>query len=68
MLSSVLNSDRAIEVNIAIMRAFIRLRSILAAHKALAKKIESLEKETKATFKPEVKQQRRIGYRTESRK
>ena len=33
MLSSVLNSERAIEVNIAIMRAFVRLREILATHK-----------------------------------
>jgi hypothetical protein len=46
MLSSVLNSDRAIEVNIAIMRAFIRLRSFLAAHKELAKKIEMVERST----------------------
>jgi hypothetical protein len=44
MLSSVLNSDRAIEVNIAIVRAFVRLREILATHKDLAKKLEELEK------------------------
>jgi hypothetical protein len=40
MLSSVLNSDRAIEVNIAIMRAFVRLRGILATHKDLARKLD----------------------------
>jgi len=43
MLSSVLNSDRAIEVNIAIMRAFVKLREILATHKDLARKLEGLE-------------------------
>jgi hypothetical protein len=43
MLSSVLNSERAIEVNIAIMRAFVRLREILITHKDLAAKIEALE-------------------------
>lgn len=44
MLSSVLNSGRAIEVNIAIMRAFVRLREILATHKDLAAKLAELEK------------------------
>src|SRR5205807_6173053 len=43
MLSSVLNSDRAIEVNIVIMRAFVRLREILATHKDLAQTLEELE-------------------------
>ncbi|MFA4982327.1 MAG: ORF6N domain-containing protein [Candidatus Omnitrophota bacterium] len=43
MLSSVLNSERAIEVNITIMRAFVRLREILLAHKDLAAKIAALE-------------------------
>jgi len=44
MLSSVLNSERAIQVNILIMRAFTRLREILLTHKELAAKIEVLEK------------------------
>src|SRR5438034_8722629 len=44
MLSSVLHSDRAIEVNIAIMRAFVKLREILATHKDLARKLEDLER------------------------
>jgi len=44
MLSSVLNSDRAIEVNIAIMRAFVRLREIFATHKELARKLDELER------------------------
>jgi len=43
MLSGVLNSDRAIEVNVAIMRAFVRLREILLTHKDLSAKIAVLE-------------------------
>ena len=43
MLSSVLNSKRAIQVNIAIMRAFVRMREILLTNKDLAVKIEALE-------------------------
>ncbi len=43
MLSSVLNSDHAIEVNVLIMRAFIRLRQILSSHKELARRVEELE-------------------------
>jgi hypothetical protein len=44
MLSSILRSDRAIQVNIAIMRTFVKLREILASHQDLAGKIESLER------------------------
>ncbi len=44
MLSSVLNSERAVQVNIEIMRAFIRLRQILTSHKELAQKLEQLER------------------------
>ncbi len=44
MLSSVLNSDRAIKVNIAIMRAFVSLREVMASHKDLARKIDALER------------------------
>lgn len=51
MLSSVLNSDRAIEVNILIMRAFVRLRSLLATHKDLARKLDALEKKYDAQFR-----------------
>jgi len=43
MLSSVLNSERAVQVNIAIMRAFVRLREILLTNKDLAAKITALE-------------------------
>jgi len=45
MLSSVLNSERAIQVNILIMRAFTKLREILLTHKELTTKIGALEKE-----------------------
>ncbi len=44
MLSSVLNSGRAVEVNIAIMRAFVRLREIMSTHKDLARKLDALER------------------------
>lgn len=45
MLSSVLHSKRAIQVNIAIMRAFVRLKQVLATHKKLAAKLKELEGE-----------------------
>ncbi len=51
MLSSVLGSDRAIDVNIAIMRAFVRLRELMATHKELAQKIDDLEKKYDAQFR-----------------
>jgi hypothetical protein len=50
MLSSVLNSDRAIQVNIQIMRTFTRLRNMLAAHKDLKHKIEAMEKKYDENF------------------
>jgi len=76
MLSSVLNSDRAIEVNILIMRAFGRLREMVASHKDLARKLEDLERkyesheiQIKAIFeairelmKPQEPTRRRIGF------
>lgn len=73
MLSSVLNSKRAIEVNIAIMRAFVRLREMIASNKELAKRLDDLEKKYDAQFKvvfdairqlmapPETKK-RKIGF------
>ncbi len=51
MLSSVLHSERAIEVNIAVMRAFVRLREILATHKDLARKLEELERKYDVQFR-----------------
>ena len=50
MLSSVLNSERAIMVNIEIMRTFTRLRKLLASHKNLKQKIEKLEKKYDIQF------------------
>ena len=44
MLSSVLRSKRAVQVNVVIVRAFVKLREILATHKDLARKLEDLEK------------------------
>jgi len=44
MLSSVLHSPRAVQVNVAIMRAFVRLREVMATHKELAEKLTELEK------------------------
>ena len=44
MLSSVLRSTRAVEVNIAIMRTFVQLRRLMDSNRALARKIEAMEK------------------------
>ncbi|MFI3293260.1 MAG: ORF6N domain-containing protein [Rikenellaceae bacterium] len=76
MLSSVLRSDRAIDVNISIIRAFVDMRRMVAGYKELAERIEQLEISTDAQFnelyqaltelmsKPEVEEtpRRRIGY------
>ena len=51
MLSSVLYSDRAVQVNIEIMRAFVQLRQMLASHADLARKLEALEKKYDIRFK-----------------
>ena len=51
MLSTVLNSERAIQVNIEIMRAFVRLRQLLASNTELARKMDALEKKYDAQFK-----------------
>jgi len=50
MLSSVINSDRAIHVNIQIMRAFTQLRQMLSTHEDLRKKIEAMEKKYDQQF------------------
>ncbi len=74
MLSTVLKSKRAIHVNIAIMRAFVRLREILATHKDLARKLKELEKKYDTQFRvvfdairklmapPEPRRRRPIGF------
>jgi len=51
MLSSVLRSKRAVQVNIEIMRAFVRLRQMLSAHRDLEHKLNSLEKKYDEQFK-----------------
>jgi phage regulator Rha-like protein len=51
MLSSVLNSTRAIQVNIAIMRTFVRLRQILATHRGIAEKLQAMERRYDKRFK-----------------
>jgi hypothetical protein len=51
MLSSVLHSKRAIQVNIQIMDTFVRLRQMLASHADLARKLEALEKKYDKQFK-----------------
>jgi hypothetical protein len=74
MLSSVLNSERAIQVNISIMRTFTLLRETLSAHKELKRIIEGMEKKYDSQFKvvfdaiwqlmapPEAKKKRAIGF------
>ena len=51
MLSSVLRSKRAVQVNIEIMRAFVRLRRLIASHKDLAQKLAELEQKYDSQFK-----------------
>jgi phage regulator Rha-like protein len=77
MLSSVLNSKKAIQVNIQIMRTFVKLRQILSTNKELVHKLSQLERKTEkhdaaiqAIFKaiqqlmaPPEKPKKRIGYR-----
>jgi phage regulator Rha-like protein len=43
MLSSVLNSERAVQMNILIVRAFVKLREVLATHRELARKMQRME-------------------------
>jgi hypothetical protein len=78
MLSSVLNSERAIQVNIEIMRIFVRLRQMVASNARLARKMNALEKRYDAQFKvvfdairqlmttPEPKK-RKIGFLVEEK-
>jgi len=62
MLSSVLKSERAILVNIAIIRSFVKLRRLLATHKDLANKVESLEKRYDANFRVVFKVMRALTH------
>jgi len=51
MLSSVLRSKQAVQVNIQIMRAFIKLRELISSHAKLAKKLDAMEKRYDSQFK-----------------
>jgi hypothetical protein len=73
MLSSVLRSERAVVVNVEVMRAFVRLRAMLAGHEDLARKLATLERKCDAQFKvvfdairdlmaPPSKPRRPIGF------
>ena len=73
MLSSVLRSERAVQVNIAIMRAFVKLRQMLASHADLARQLDRMEKNYDAQFRavfdairalmaPPARARRRIGF------
>jgi hypothetical protein len=82
MLSGVLRSKRAIQVNVAIMRTFVKLREILSAHKELAeqfflleRKVEKHDHEIHAIFEairklmePPARSKRTIGFKVEERK
>lgn len=80
MLSSVLRSSRAVQVNIEIMRAFVRLKQMLATHADLARKLASLEKQYDEQFKvvfdalralmaqPEKKKKKTIGFGVKEKK
>jgi hypothetical protein len=74
MLSSVLKSECAVEVNIMIMRAFVKLRRLLATHADLARKLDALERKYDAQFrvvfdairelmKPPESKRRSVGFR-----
>ena len=74
MLSSILNSPRAIKVNIEIIRTFVRLRQMLASHAELSRKLNDLEKKYDAQFKivfdairslmtPPGPKKRKIGFK-----
>jgi hypothetical protein len=79
MLSSVLRSKRAVQVNIEIMRAFVRLRKMLASNVALARKLAVLEKKYDEQFKvvfdairalmtPPEKSRKQIGFQLKERR
>ena len=78
MLSSVLRSKRAVQVNIEIMRAFVRLRQMLASNTQLATKLVDMEKKYDAQFKvvfdairqlmtPPQSKKRKIGFVVEEK-
>src|SRR5438128_24292 len=79
MLSSVLNSERAIQVNIEVMRAFVKLRQMLASNAGLSRRLDQLESQYDRQFKvvfdairelmsPLVRDRKEIGFRSRSLK
>ncbi len=75
MLSSVLNSERAIQVNVEIMKTFVHLREMMASHDELRRKIEKIEQKYDYQFKvifdaikqlidPTQKKKKPIGFHT----
>lgn len=79
MLSSVLRSERAVQVNIEIMRAFVRLREMLSSHRDLARKLNALEKRYDHHFKiifdairelmtPPASKKKKLGFRVADKK
>jgi phage regulator Rha-like protein len=73
MLSSVLNSNQAVQVNIAIMRAFVQMRELAATNRGTAKRLDELEQKYDSQFKvvfdairqmmePPVRKVRKIGF------
>ena len=79
MLANVLNSSRAVQVSLQIVRTFVRLRQLLAANAGMARKLEMLEKKYDHQFKvvfdtirkllqPTEEPKRRIGFRIEEAK
>jgi phage regulator Rha-like protein len=79
MLSSILNSERAIQVNIQIMRAFVRLRQMLATNANLERRLNELEKKYDAQFKvvfdairqlmaPPPSSRKKIGFQVRERR
>lgn len=79
MLSSVLRSERAVKVNIEIMRAFVRLRRMLLANTVLARQLRDLEKKYDSQFNvvfdairqlmtPPVKKPSKIGFKVDENK
>ena len=79
MLSGVLNSPRAVKVNVEIMRAFVRLRQLMATHTDLARKLTALEQKYDEQFKivfdaicqlmmPPAKPRKKIGFVVKEKK
>jgi hypothetical protein len=79
MVASVINSERAVEVSVYVVRAFVKLRELLGTHKKLAQKLAQLERRVEShddhihslfeairqLMKPPASRSRRIGFKTQ---